>query len=92
MVGFKGGNGTGEVHLSSSDPSDHPIIDPNYLSHPFNRRIAIEAVRETLDLFDEPCLAKDRISYAAGPKGRTDGDILVHRAGFTDTSLLFGFS
>lgn len=77
MVGFQGGSGTGEVRLRSSDPNDHPIIDPNYLSRPFGRRVAIEAVRETLELLNIPTIAKDRIDYVIGPKGDTDEEFWV---------------
>lgn len=81
MIGFSGGNGNGEVTLRSSNPNDPPIIDPKYMDHPFDRRAAIEAVRETLELFDIPSLAQDRLTYTAGPKGRTDEEILVSGVG-----------
>lgn len=90
MVGFSGGNGDGEVRLRSSDPKDHPIIDPKYLFHPFDRRAAIEAVRETLELFDKPSLSKDITGYAAGPKGRTDDDIMVR--GINSTNIIMRLS
>ena len=90
MVGFQGGNGSGEVCLRSSDPNDTPTIDPNYLSHPFDRRVAIEAVREALELQDIPSLAKARTGYAAGPKGRTDEDIWVRSASSSSTHALLG--
>ena len=38
----------GSITLASADPRDDPIIDPNYLSHPFDRRIAIETLRELI--------------------------------------------
>ncbi|KAL6714199.1 hypothetical protein ACLMJK_008694 [Lecanora helva] len=76
MVGFNGGNGKGEIRLRSSDPNDHPIIEPNYLSRPVDRRFAIEAVRGTLELLDIPALSKDRTGYCTGPKGSSDEEIL----------------
>ena len=77
MVGFQGGDASGEVRLRSSDPNDHPIIDPNYLPRPFDRRVAIEAVRSTMKLLNIPDLAKDRIEYLVGPKGTSDEEIWV---------------
>ena len=39
---------TGQVTLSSSDPLDRPIIDPNYLAHPEDMRVAMAGVRWNL--------------------------------------------
>lgn len=77
VVAFPATQDTGEIKLHSTDPKDPPDINPNFLSHPFDRRLAIESVRETLQLLDSPLLAKDRIRMAAGPAGTTDEEILV---------------
>ena len=76
-VAFPGNYGTGSVKLSSSDVKDPPIIDPNFLSHPFDKRVAIESVRETLKFINQPLMAKGSIRLAAGPEGESDEDILV---------------
>lgn len=68
---------SGEVTLQTSDPSDPPRIDPKFLDHPFDRRVAIDAVRETLDFLDTPGLAEDRERIGSGPYDRTDEEILV---------------
>ena len=80
LIGFLTGSGTGEVRLRSSDPKDHPIIDPKYLSGPFERRAAIEAVRQTLAMLNTPPLSSNRIRYTTAPKGDTDEEILVRDA------------
>lgn len=67
----------GTVRLRSSEPGDPPLIDPGFLSHPFDRRLAIEAVRETLKLIDVEHLARDQKELAAGPTSRGDDEILV---------------
>ena len=67
----------GEVKLRSGNPNDPPLIDPKFLSHPFDRRVAIESVRETLEFLSLPGLAKDQIRLATGPSGRSDEEILV---------------
>lgn len=72
-----GGQAAGEVKLSSGDPKDPPLLDPKFLSHPFDRRVAIESVREVLDFMELPGLAKDQIRLATGPHGRSDEEILV---------------
>ncbi|KAG8527105.1 uncharacterized protein KY384_008534 [Bacidia gigantensis] len=70
---------SGQVKLRSSNPQDPPLIDPKFLSHPFDRRNAIEAVRETLNLLDLPDLRKDRMCFAEGPDGQTDEALLVSK-------------
>ena len=67
----------GEITLSSIDPFKPPLIDPQFLSHPFDRRVAIEAVRDVLDLLEKPEIAKDTVRLGAGPSGRSDEEILV---------------
>ena len=73
-----GGQAAGEVKLRSGDPKDPPLLDPKFLSHPFDRRVAIESMREALDFMDLPGLAKDQIRLAKGPTGRSDEEILVN--------------
>ena len=77
-VTFMGGQATGEVKLRSKDPKDPPLIDPKFLSHPYDRRVAIESVREALEFLDLPNLAKDQVRLAKGPAGRSDEEILVN--------------
>ena len=73
-MGFQG---TGEINLRSGNPDHPPLIDPKFLSHPYDRRVAIEAVRDALEFLDMPYLAKDQIRLATGPEGRSDEEILV---------------
>ena len=77
MVGFDGGGGNGEVRLQSADPKDPPLIVPKILENGFDRLVAIEAVRETLDLFDKREFAEERVRWATAPEGRGDGEIMV---------------
>ena len=62
-----GAESSGTVTLQSTDPKDPPLIDPNFLSHPFDRRVVIECLRDALDFLDQPFLAKDRERLAFGP-------------------------
>ncbi|KAL8645522.1 MAG: hypothetical protein Q9226_007262 [Calogaya cf. arnoldii] len=77
-VAFSGNYGTGSVKLSSSDVKDPPIIDPSFLSHPFDKRVAIESVRETLAFLNQPLMTKGSIRLAAGPEGESDDEILAY--------------
>ena len=67
----------GSVTLKSVDPKDPPVIDPKFLAEPFDQRVAIEAVRETLKLMDSPEMAKEQVRLAAAPEDRSDEAILV---------------
>lgn len=40
----------GTVMIRSKDPRDSLIVNPNFMSHPFDRRIAIETVRMALKI------------------------------------------
>ena len=48
----------GSVHVKSSDPLQHPEIDPAYLSHPADLAILCAAVRFAERVFHEPSLQK----------------------------------
>ncbi|KAI4140687.1 MAG: hypothetical protein LQ341_003748 [Variospora aurantia] len=75
-VAFHGTETGGSITLSSSDPNSAPLIDPAFLTHPFDRHLAIHSVRETLAFLRTPSLAQDQIRLAAGPKGDGDEEIL----------------
>jgi len=72
----------GSVTLQSTDPSDTPLVDPNFLHEAFDRRVAIEAVREAMAFLETPSLKKDQVRMAAAPESMSDVDILVRRACF----------
>ncbi|KAJ5496519.1 glucose-methanol-choline oxidoreductase [Penicillium fimorum] len=40
----------GTVSIDSTDPRKPPILDPNFLAHPFDQRIAIESIRMALKI------------------------------------------
>lgn len=67
----------GTVTLHSSDPSAAPIIDPKFFSHPFDRRVAIEAMRQMMAVMKTPALAKTTIKMIGSPESISDKDIWV---------------
>ncbi|KAI1075857.1 hypothetical protein F5B20DRAFT_367830 [Whalleya microplaca] len=68
----------GEVTLQSSDPNVPLKFDPKFLSDPFDRRVAIEALRDALRFADSEGYAKDNVATLAGPAGRSDEELLEH--------------
>lgn len=71
------GQSRGEVRLQSADPSDPPVMNPNILSHSFDRRVAIEGTRQGLEIMESPAFARDTIGVVDPPKSKSDEDILV---------------
>ncbi|MCJ1230773.1 hypothetical protein MMC12_007447 [Toensbergia leucococca] len=69
---------TGSLSLQSANPHDTLLIDPQFLSHPFDRRAAIEAIRHTMELIALPLVSKDTIKLVGGPKSSSDEDILTY--------------
>lgn len=68
----------GEVTLQSKDPADPPIFNPNTFSHPFDRRVAIEATREIMRLINSPPFSKDNTGVIHMPASDSDEDILAY--------------
>jgi choline dehydrogenase-like flavoprotein len=67
----------GSVTLRSADPKDAPLVDPKYLDHPFDRKVMLELIRETLKFQQESAVSKYLKRYIIGPKSTSDDDILV---------------
>lgn len=68
---------TGSVSISSSRPDAQPVIDPRYLSHPYDVRALTESTRELMRFIESPVMANYFIEYAHGPDSSSDGHILV---------------
>jgi len=48
----------GSVRLRSKDPLAAPLIDPNFLSHAFDRRVLIEGMKVMKRLLSAPVYAE----------------------------------
>ncbi|KAL2132775.1 hypothetical protein VTI74DRAFT_3399 [Chaetomium olivicolor] len=70
----------GTVRLQSSDPNVPLLFDPKFLEHPFDRRSAIESLREALRFTRTEAYAKDTVSTIAAPKSDSDEDLLDYWA------------
>jgi choline dehydrogenase-like flavoprotein len=66
----------GEATLQSADPNMPLKFDPKVLSHPFDRRSAIETLRSAMRISEHPSFAKDTVATIAAPKSMSDEDIL----------------
>jgi choline dehydrogenase-like flavoprotein len=67
---------SGTVTLQSSDPKTPLLFDPKFLSHPFDRRLAIDLTRELLSKINHTAYAKDTLATVTAPKSESDEDIL----------------
>ena len=61
----------GTVHITSSDPTQQPAIDPAYLSHPADLRVLCAAVKAAEKCFEVPCL-KERVTDRQIPPPEID--------------------
>ncbi|GAW17173.1 hypothetical protein ANO14919_066250 [Xylariales sp. No.14919] len=71
---------TGNVTIRSGDMADAPIINPNWLSHPADKEVAIKAFKRTRQIWEAPAVRPLLIGeeYFPGKKVATDDDIWRH--------------
>ena len=67
----------GAVTLRSSNPDDPPLIDFAYLSHSYDKRVIVAAVRQLLQYINQSPLAEELKEITFGPKTEDEEDILV---------------
>lgn len=78
----------GSVSISSADPNDPPVIDPNYLANPFDRAALKEATKETFRILDAPYLKRYIKHPILAPSSANDEDI---DASFKSTANLSAY-
>ncbi|WP_100642868.1 GMC family oxidoreductase [Alteromonas facilis] len=68
----------GEIRLQSSHPADHALIEPNYLSHPDDQKVMIEAVRKAREILATEGFAEFQgTELLPGEEAQSDEDILA---------------
>jgi choline dehydrogenase-like flavoprotein len=79
----------GVVRLSSAEPGDKPVIQPNYLSTAEDRAVAADSIRVTRRIVAQPALQRYRPDeYLPGASVRDDDQAaLVKAAGDTGTTI-----
>ncbi|MBE3042376.1 hypothetical protein IMZ48_07305 [Candidatus Bathyarchaeota archaeon] len=76
LVFYMNAQARGQVTLQSSDPDTPLKHDPKFLSEPFDRRVAIDALREGLRFAGHEGYAKNTDAVMAGPSGDSDEELL----------------
>lgn len=66
----------GEVTLASKNPAAEPIVDPGYLSHPYDRQTIVDGVREALTFMRTTFLSNYLQRETLVPRTDSDADIL----------------
>jgi choline dehydrogenase-like flavoprotein len=78
----------GTIRLRSADPAAKPIIAPNYLATPEDRRVAADAIRVTRRLMKQPAMQPLRPEeYLPGPGVGDDDASLARAAGDIGTTI-----
>ncbi|KAJ4415486.1 hypothetical protein N0V82_007288 [Gnomoniopsis sp. IMI 355080] len=71
---------TGNVTIQSNDTADAPIINPNWLSHPADKEMAIAAFKRTRQIWEAPAMKAVLVGdeYFPGKNVTTDAQIWSH--------------
>ncbi|KAI1068115.1 hypothetical protein LB507_004339 [Fusarium sp. FIESC RH6] len=78
LVFYYNSQSQGEVTLQSSDPNVPLKFDPKFLSTPFDRRAAIESLRDAFRLVKHENYVKNNVDTMVGPVGDSDEELLAH--------------
>jgi choline dehydrogenase-like flavoprotein len=71
----------GHIRLRSADPADKPVIQPNYLSTPEDRQVAVDSIRVARRIVDQPALqAFKPVEYLPGEHVGSDDDAALAKA------------
>ncbi|KAL2752966.1 hypothetical protein ACRALDRAFT_1044971 [Sodiomyces alcalophilus JCM 7366] len=68
----------GEATLQSADPNEPLRFDPKFLSTSFDRRAAVESLRDALRFAEYEGYARNNVAMLAGPQGDSDEELLAY--------------
>jgi len=69
----------GSVKLRSANPGDEPLVDPNYLSDPYDRAMALKSVRIIREVLAQSEIAKFiKVERLPGPSAKSDEEIMSY--------------
>jgi choline dehydrogenase-like flavoprotein len=75
FAGAVNSQSSGSVTLSSANPSDLPVIDLNFCSHPDDKRAAIEGLSSLIEFSSLPAYDTITDGRIEGPSGATNEEI-----------------
>ncbi|KAH7316640.1 hypothetical protein B0I35DRAFT_451591 [Stachybotrys elegans] len=76
LVFYLNAQSRGEVTLQSADPDAPLKFDPKFLGTAFDRRVAIESLRQIFRVAKHEGYTKNTDTMMAGPKGDSDEELL----------------
>lgn len=77
----------GSVHIASPDSRTSPLIDPNYLSHPDDRKVAVDSLKHARRLASMAAMEElDPVEHFPGSEITTDAELAL-AAGRISTSI-----
>ena len=66
----------GSVHIQSKDLNIQPEINPNYLSHTTDKKVAADSIKLARKIISQPGMKKyNPVEYAPGAKFQTDDEL-----------------
>lgn len=71
-AGAAGEQGAGEESVGVPQVK----CNPRFLGHEFDRRVAVDSLREVLNVLKQDGFAKDTVGVIAGPQGESDEELL----------------
>jgi choline dehydrogenase-like flavoprotein len=86
MFGFTHPRSRGSIRLASADPTAAPLIDPAYLSDPYDREVYLDALERAQAVGADAALAEWRgaeVLPGPGVKTRADRLAFLEKAAFT---------
>ena len=78
LVFYYNSQSYGEVTLQSGDPSKPMRFDPRFLASPFDRRLAIDSLRDAFRISQHEGYVKNNTSTIVGPVGESDEQLLEY--------------
>lgn len=77
----------GSVKLQSSDPTKHPLVDPNYLDDPYDVERTIDGINQARDIMSQQALSPYiKGEHLPGPQVKTKKDVEEYARQFGRTS------
>ncbi|KAI5862618.1 hypothetical protein GGS23DRAFT_84659 [Durotheca rogersii] len=76
LVFYYNAQSRGEVTLQSADPAVPLRFNPRFLGSPFDRRVAVEALRRVVRFAASEGYARDNVALFAGPASDDDDTLL----------------